>query len=198
MLLFMSVVTEVEPVGTKCPVIDEALFPLIGNGDMTAFETLYRQSESAVYSFVLSILRSPDATCDIVQDTYIKVRAAAHLYKPQGKPLAWIFTIARNLCYNSRRQKTALSFDAFDWANDAAFSYVEDNEDRLVLTEALKILNEAEREVILLHLVSGLSHKEVASGLGQPISTVLSRYSRALAKLKKHLREQGVFESWNG
>lgn len=196
MLLFLSVVTETDKVVEQCPVIDEALFPLIGNGDMKAFETLYRQSEKAVYSFVLSILRNPDATCDIVQDTYIRVRAAAHLYKPQGKPLAWLFTIARNLCYNSKRQSTVISFEEYDLLNDMAFSYITDYEDRVVLTEALKILNEKERKVIFLHLVSGLAHREIASSLNEPLSTVLSRYNRALRKLKNHLIEQEVFEEW--
>ncbi|MDD3164854.1 MAG: RNA polymerase sigma factor [Oscillospiraceae bacterium] len=196
MLLFLSVVTATDQVAEQCPVIDEALFPLIGNGDIKAFELLYRQSERAVYAFVLSILRNPDATCDIVQDTYVRVRSAAHLYKPQGKPLAWLFTIARNLCYNSKRQTAMISFDEYNLENDRIFSCVSDYEDRIVLTEALKILNELERKVIFLHLVSGLTHKEISLSMNQPLSTVLSRYNRALRKLKKHLLEQEVFEEW--
>lgn len=196
MLQFFSVATETDRVFEQCPVIDEALFPLVGKGDIKAFETLYRQSERAVYAFVLSILRDPDATCDIVQDTYVRVRAAAHLYKPRGKPLAWLFTIARNLCYNSKRKGSVVSIDELELQNDRTFSYVEDHEDRMVLREAFQILNEPERNVVFLHLVSGVTHKEIASGLNEPLSTVLSRYNRALRKLKKHLIEQGGFEGW--
>ena len=46
--------------------------------------------------------------------------------------------------------------------------------------------------MVLLHAVSGLRHREIARDLGLPLSTVLSRYSRALKKLKRCLSEEGV------
>ena len=145
--------------------LEERLLPLVGQGDPEAFEVLYRSTEKAVYALALSILRNPHDAEDIVQETYLKVRAAAHLYVPQGKPLAWMFTIARNLCY--------MKF-------------------RLVLEAALKALGEEERQVVLLHAASGLKHREIARDLGLPLSTVLSRYSRALKKLQRYLTEEGV------
>ena len=78
--------------------LEERLLPLVGQGDPEAFEVLYRSTEKAVYALALSILRNPHDAEDIVQETYLKVRAAAHLYVPQGKPLAWLFTITKNLC----------------------------------------------------------------------------------------------------
>ena len=45
-------------------------------------------------------------------------------------------------------------------------------------------LNEEEREVVVLHLVSGLKHREIAKMLDKPLSTILSKYNRAIAKLK--------------
>ena len=76
--------------------------------------------------------------------------------------------------------------------DDVRFSYVSDPTDRLVLEAALKTLGEDERQVVLLHAVSGLRHREIARDLGLPLSTVLSRYSRALKKLKRCLSEEGV------
>ena len=48
-----------------------------------------------------------------------------------------------------------------------------------------------ERQVVLLHAVSGLKHREIAQDPGLPLSTVLSRYNRALKNLKRHLTEEG-------
>jgi RNA polymerase sigma-70 factor (ECF subfamily) len=62
----------------------------------------------------------------------------------------------------------------------------------LVLQATFKILNEQEREIILLHAVSGLTHLEIAKNLGIPLSTALSKYHRGLKKLRKHLSEQEV------
>ena len=172
--------------------LDEGLLGRVGRGDLTALESLYLQTEKAVYALALSILRNPDDAQDVTQEVYLKVRAAAHLYVPQGKPLAWLFTITRNLCRDLQRVQARTGQAPDGLEDDVRFSYVSDPTDRLVLEAALKTLGEEERQVVLLHAVSGLKHREIAQDLGLPLSTVLSRYNRALKKLKRHLTEEGV------
>ena len=60
-------------------------------------------------------------------------------------------------------------------------------EDRTVLTAALSALSEEERQIIMLHVTAGLKHREIAQLLELPLSTVLSKYRRALSKLKQKL-----------
>ena len=172
--------------------LEERLLPLVGQGDSEAFEVLYRSTEKAVYALALSILRNPHDAEDIVQETYLKVRAAAHLYVPQGKPLAWLFTITKNLCRDLLRGQSRTEAAPDGAEDDLRFSYVSDPTDGLVLEAALKALGEEERQVVLLHAASGLKHREIARNLGLPLSTVLSRYSRALKKLQRYLTEEGV------
>ncbi|MDP2842016.1 MAG: RNA polymerase sigma factor, partial [Acetobacterium sp.] len=155
----------------------------------------YRLTERTVYAFVLSTLKNHDDALDVVQDTYLKIRAAAHLYQPMGKPMAWVFTIARNLAISKIRSKQKKdSLTLTDLENDLNFSYVSDQEDRLVLQTALKILNNEETQIILLHAISGFTHREIAKSLEMNLSTVLSKYHRGLKKLKKHLTEQEVIK----
>ena len=172
--------------------LEERLLPLVGQGDLEAFEVLYRSTERAVYALALSILKNPHDAEDIVQETYLKVRAAAHLYVPQGKPLAWLFTITKNLCRDLLRGQSRTEAAPDGAEDDLRFSYVSDPTDRLVLEAALGALGEEERQVVLLHAASGLKHREIARDLGLPLSTVLSRYSRALKKLQRYLTEEGV------
>ena len=172
--------------------LDEGLLGRVGRGDLTALESLYLQTEKDVYALALSILRNPDDAQDVTQEVYLKVRAAAHLYVPQGKPLAWLFTITRNLCRDLQRVQARTGQAPDGLEDDVRFSYVSDPTDRLVLEAALKTLGEDERQVVLLHAVSGLRHREIARDLGLPLSTVLSRYSRALKKLQRYLTEEGV------
>ena len=189
MLVFCSVIGEHSPHPLrKNLVIDEKLFEEIGNSDKIAFEKLYRLTEKVVYAYILSILKNHHAAQDVMQDTYLKIRSAAHLYTPQGKPLAWIFSIARNLSLMRIRTENRYINTEFSYLeNDLNFSYLTDNEDKLVLQTALKILNEEERKIILLHAVSGLKHREIASNLSMPLSTVLSKYHRGLKKLRQQL-----------
>ena len=159
--------------------LDEGLLPRVCQGDRAALEALYIQTEKAVYALALSILRDPEDARDVTQEVYLKVRAAAHLYVPQGKPLAW-------------RNKSRDGQTPEDLENDARFSYISDPTDRLVLEAALKALGDEERQIVLLHAVSGLKHREIAADLGLPLSTVLSRYNRSLKKLQRFLTEEGV------
>ncbi|MEG1809706.1 MAG: RNA polymerase sigma factor [Oscillospiraceae bacterium] len=142
----------------------------------------------------LSILKDPYNAQDAVQETFMKIREVSHLYRPNGKPLAWILTIAKNISLNFLR-KTSRETPSQDCVpeDDLRFSCVSDPTDRLVLSTALNILSEDERQIILLHVVSGVKHMEIAKALQLPLSTVLSRYHRALKKLKKHLVGRGEF-----
>lgn len=178
------------------PKIDEGLFERIGKEDPEALEELYEATHRVLYAYVLSMVKDHQDTLDIVQDTYIKIRSAGHLYKPMGKPLAWMFTIAKNLTRNEMRRKQRFSDrEDQDLENDPKFSYVTDPEDRMVLESTMRILTEEERQIVILHSVAGFKHREMAEHLGLPLATVLSKYHRALQKLRKELkRKEGYLE----
>lgn len=168
--------------------IDESLFERIARGESGAFTELYVLCKDAVYSYALSMLRNPDDADDVTSDVFLKIRCAAHLYKPKGKPLAWIFTIARNVCLMKwRKDKRVIELSDEALNNLRALDKIEDAEDRIVLRAALRVLNKDELSAVLLHAVSGMKHTEVASLLGIPLSTALSRYNRGIKKLRKEL-----------
>lgn len=105
-----------------------------------------------------------------------------------GKPLAWMFTIARNLHYsNVRKEKRNISLEPEEISDNKRFSYVTDINDRIVLEGVLSLLSEEKREIVMLYAVSGMKHKEIAESLGLKLSTTLSKYHRALKKLRKYL-----------
>lgn len=173
--------------------IDESLFERIGQDDLEAFETLYHITERTMYAYILSLVKSHDDALDILQESYLKIRSAAHLYKPLGKPLAWMFTIARNLSISKLRLQSRMAdTENLDMENSIQFSYVSDPEDKIVLMTALKILSEEERKIIFLHAVSGMKHREIAESFGIPLSTALSKYYRGLKKLRKYLQDRWV------
>lgn len=77
--------------------ITPSLFQQIADGDKEAFHLLFTQTSSSIYGFLLSIVRNREDAEDLLQETYIRIRMHAGQYTDQGKPLAWMFTIARNL-----------------------------------------------------------------------------------------------------
>lgn len=173
--------------------IDEDLFRRIADDDMTALDELYGLTERIMYAFSLSLTKHHQGALDLMQDTYVKILSAAHLYKPMGKPLAWMFTIARNLHYsNLKKEKRSIPLEPKEISDDKRFSYVTDVNDRIVLEGVLDLLSEEERKIVMLYAVSGMKHKEIAESLGLKLSTTLSKYHRALKKLRKYLEEKGA------
>ncbi len=168
--------------------IDETLFRKIGEGDKNAFCVLYCQTKSAVYAYALSILHNQMDAEDTMQETYLKIRGAAHLYQPQGKPLAWILTITRNICLMKyRQQKRQFSCPEEELKDAIDFGHITDREDRIVLETAFEVLSKEECQIIVLHAVSGMKHREISELLDIPVSTVLSKYNRGLKKLRGQL-----------
>lgn len=191
MMLFTFVLQENRPPESgDALLIDEKLFQRIASGETEALDELYHLTERALYAFCVSLTRDHEMTKEVMQETYLKILSAAHLYQPMGKPLAWIFTIAKNIFYTEYKKKNRLQLeDTAVLQNDQRFSYVTDPEDRMVLESVLQNLTKEEREIVLLFAVSGMKHKEIAESTGMKLSTVLSKYHRALKKLKSYLEE---------
>lgn len=158
-------------------------------GGKDALQPLYADTKAAVYGFVLSILKHRSDAEDVMQETYLQIYSGAGRYRPQGKPMAWIITIARNLAMMRLREKNRTHEPLEDWTA-VSLSPEVTTEDRLMLSLAMQALTSDESQIVMLHAVSGLKHREIASVLELPLPTVLSKYHRALKKLKLRLAEE--------
>lgn len=163
----------------------EGLIQGIAAGDRAAFERFYQLTQRAVYAYALSLTRHPQNAQDVMMDTYLAVRVGAERYRPQGKPLAWVFTIVRNAAAMQYRRGNREA--PLEDISEEMLAVEEDPLARVALQAALDTLDGEERHVVLLHAVSGLKHREIAAVLGRPLSTVLSKYNRALKKLRRQL-----------
>lgn len=190
MLVFAAVALQEQQDGEKV-FIDETLFYKISVGEKTAFCRLYELASNSVFAYALSLLHNQEDAEDVMQETFLKIRAAAHLYEPMGKPMAWILTIARNICmmkFRKQRHYSVIPFEEITKSLDC--SQIKDREDRMVLETAFQVLSREECQIIVLHTVSGLKHREISEVLQIPLSTVLSKYNRGIKKLRKQLEER--------
>lgn len=172
--------------------LDENLIMRMACGDGHAFKELYSQTSGAVYGFALSILKNKEDAEDVMHDTFIKTYTSAVTYKPTGKPLAWILTIVRNLAYNKIRSgKVNEDITQYeDSLHDDTADHAEVVTDRMVLQKAMSILDFEERQIFVLHAATGLKHREIAEILDIPTGTVLSKYNRALKKMRKEIESK--------
>ena len=188
MLLF-ALVSMSEP---PCPAgsLEESLLLEMGRGSQEVLAGLYQATSAAVYGFALSIVKNVQDAEDIMQDVYLQAYAAAATYRPQGKPMAWVLTITRNLAISRLREHGRTEpLVQEDWQDRLADNPAVTHEDRMMLEAVLSALSDEERQIVTLHALTGLRHREIAALLGLPLPTVLSKYSRALKKLQLAWKE---------
>ena len=156
------------------PEILERLMAGLAAGDRDSLAALYHRTRAAVYGLALSYLKNGHDAQDVTQDTFVRVWEKAPQYQSKGKPLSWILAIAKNLSLMKLREQGKQP--------DVAW------EDRQILQAALNRLSRQEQQVVMLHAVAGMRHREIASLLDMPLPTVLSKYHRALKKLNTSLK----------
>jgi len=164
----------------------------LATGNIEAMDLLYKTIKNDIYALGLSKVCNKFDADDILQDTFVRIYENAKLYVPMGKPLAWIFTIENNIINRYFQIKNKHEIINDDIVNNYADeSFVEDK----IITNNLLInllnnLNDFEKEVISLHIVSGLKFREISKILDKPLSTVLSKYNRAIKKLQKIAKKE--------
>lgn len=174
----------------KDEVLEKLIIDIAG-GNKGALEELYRQTDSSVYGFALSILKRPHEAEDVMHDAYVRIYESAGGYRPQGKPMAWILTIVRNLSLARFRSKDSSNLSLMeDWLETDDNDFTEASLDQIILSRVLRNLSDEERQIVILHSISGLKFKEIAYVLEIPLSTTISKYHRSLSKLRRILKEE--------
>ncbi len=188
-LLHLTIQSEIEH--TDAETLDACIYQVAQKSDI-AFAKLYKLTSDAVYGFALSVLKNTHDAEDVLQDCYISIFNAAPNYRSDGKPMAWILTITRNLCYQRLRKNAKISdIPEEDWERYLDSKEGISVEDKMIISACMNILSDDERQIVVLHAVAGFKHKEIAHILDMHLSTVLSKYNRALKKLKTEIEKEG-------
>lgn len=168
----------------------DQLAPRVARHDERAFEELYNKIRQPVYSVCLGILKSHALAEEISQETFIAVWTHSDTFKGNGYK-TWILTIAKNKALNLLKKRAReVSVDISE--NDSLGSYESDMELSVLIKSALKLLDDTERQIVLLKS-SGVKMKEIAQLLGIPRPTASWKHSEALKKLR-HYMEGGKNE----
>lgn len=156
-----------------------------------ALEQLYLLTKDIIYGYALSLLKNTHDAEDVLHDCFISIYQSANRYVSNGKPMAWMFTVARNLCLSKLRIRSRFSdIPEEDWEK-----FLQSNDhislnNKMIIEHCMRDLTDDEREILLLHALSGLKHREIAKLTNRPLSTILSKYHRALKKMRASLKEE--------
>ena len=165
-------------------------------GDVDAFECLFRMHQRSVFGWVLRIVREPGASEDVTIEAFWRIHQAHARFDPGREFEPWARRIATHAALDwLRRQKPESGLAPQMWdaipaptAGDAAVSA----EIRRKTTQAFARLPAKLRVAALLAVVEERPHKEVADALGITVAAVKLRVFRALRLLRKDLTKQGI------
>ena len=180
---------ECEAVGVECA----ELIVRNAAGDQDALARLNYLTNRRVFGLTLRVLADPTAAEEVVLDVYMQVWQQAERYDPaRGRPLAWLFTIARSRAIDALRRtrqtsRRAEPIERADGRTDTGILPDESaagSELRQTVLAALDALPVEQRTVLELAYFGGMSHSEIAEELGLPLGTVKTRTRLALIRLR--------------
>jgi len=192
---------------------DAALMLRVKQGDTAAFTALVEKYKQPVMNLAWRTLRDETEAEDLAQNVFVQAWKSADRYQATAKFSTWLFTIARNLCFNEIRRRVrhpAESLDqTWDEAEEQPVHQVVDKrisappdemlrgelEDKV--EEALTALPENQRTALLLCRQEELSYEEIAEVIGCSLSATKSLIHRARETLKARLKpylHSGIWE----
>ena len=183
---------------------DAALNALIGRiaqGDQAALGTLYDRTSATVYGLAVKILRNESAAEEVTIEVYMQVFRQAWTYKAErGSPLAWLVTLTRSRAIDrlrserlrSLREDPIETIEAMPATSTDPVDSVLAGESQRAVRLAVGALRPEQRRVIELAYYTGMSHREIAEALGQPLGTIKTRIRTAMLALRDGLRHLHV------
>ncbi len=165
-------------------------------GDPSAVGVLFDNHQEAIYRFIWVRVRDHHVAEDLTGEVFMRMVAELPRYENRSLPFrAWLYRIAYNLIvdsYRANRHYASVPFDQADEIIHPTEPLDEMTEQSLTterVQQALDILDPAQREVVELRFLAGLSLKEAAATLNKTVSAVKALQHRGLHALRLLLRE---------
>ena len=121
-----------------------------------------------------------------MQETYYKALKNIAQYRAGSDARAWLLQIAKNIARNDLKQAKRESTLSDE---ELAPLLTEQISDGCVFDAINRALDQTEKQIVILHVLWGYKHREIAEKLQMPLGTVTSKYKVSVAKLKKYWKE---------
>jgi len=181
--------------GSENDVAEVLLLRRVAKSDRDAFEELFANYYSRLFSFLFRLTRSHGAAEELANDVLLTVWKNAARFRGGSRVSTWILGIAyRQALTHLRRRSLKLVSIKEDDAIAASSDIQFEREDWV--RRGIDALPPKQKLTVMLVYFLGLSCEETASASGVPVSTVKTRMFHARKKMKEILVSSGVPEVW--
>lgn len=160
------------------------LFLKIKDDKELGFQELYTKYNKLVYAIAFSILRNKEDSLDVTQSIFAKIYKLEKDKLPNKKEASWLYTVTKNeaITYLRKKKNNVLIEDLYELEDDN--NEINKLIDRISYNNLIKKLNNKEKEILSLKILSNLSFKEISKLTDEPVGTVKWRYYKSLSSLK--------------
>ena len=166
------------------------------DGDIMAFEILYKRYSSSVFRTIQAVVRNRSTAEDVLQESFVRAYKNLHRVDQSVDSLApWLHRIALNLSYNKVNRKSRLFFglelvaDLLESSRLTPDRVAEQDELKRAVWDAIAKLDDRYRVVVVLYYLEELSLTEISQRLQIPKGTVKSRLFYARKSLRHALND---------
>jgi RNA polymerase sigma-70 factor, ECF subfamily len=170
---------------------DLALVERCRQGDLGAFEEVYRSHSRRLYGLALRMLGNPADAEDMLQDIFLAAHRKLDSFRGESALGTWLYRLAVNLCLDYLRSRTGRSVNLTDPLDDepalpdaGSRGLADRVVTRMDLERALVQLPEGCRTAFVLHDVQGLEHREIGEIMGIAEGTSKSQVHKARMRLR--------------
>jgi RNA polymerase sigma-70 factor (ECF subfamily) len=164
------------------------------DGDADAFEALVRRWQGRIAA-LLGRLAGPHAAADLCQDVFLRIYQAGPRYREEGAFTTWLYRIVLNTARDAGRRARRNPQQLVDHEPPGDQAPEEDvcrRETAQLVTDAVAELPDTLRDVLILRHYEGMAFEDIARLTGTPASTLKSRFTAALARLRQRLEQRGL------
>ncbi len=181
--------------------IAKSTIEMAARGDMTAFEEIYKQCSSTVYTITLGVTRNRQDAEEATQDVFVKVFRNLKNFRFGSSFSTWLYRIAINTAINiyrkhARHGATPLQYnelkDIRKVVPDMQQQEMQRQDVAARVAALLDNISPEHRSCIVLREIEGFDYKEMSGVLKIPLNTVRSRLKRAREALIAYCRKEGV------
>lgn len=167
------------------------------NGDMAAFEEIYKRHHRRVYSICLRMLQNASEAEDLTQDVFIQLYRKIGSFRGDSAFTTWLHRMTVNQVLMHFRKRT-VKYEKVTEEGETPDQIVTGSVnpermqivDKIALEHAIGQLPDGYKNVFVLHDVEGFEHEEVARILGCSVGTSKSQLHKARLKLQKLLKKK--------
>ena len=166
-------------------------YEAIKNGDIKAFETLFREFYPSMCFVAMRFIGNEEAAEDIVQEAFIKLWEKRTTYNDIPCLKTFLYVSVKNLCFNHiRNKKNTIDYTSPEVQNKEVIfkNHLIEEETYRIIDDAVNALPPQSKKIIKMHL-EGKQNKEIAETLNISVNSVKTLKYNALYTLKHSLKD---------